>query len=127
MTTVSTEQAYVKAKNKLNEIIAMVTSVECDAQQMWETVLMIKAFPYGVYELLFNCCDNTYARIYGILHSRRPRTAEYHYRIRSNSTQWILYPLNIFEQQAILDFAVTLQNYIQPTIVKPEIVSSKII
>ncbi len=122
-----TKQAYTEAKDKLNEIIAMVNSGECDAQQMWEIVLMIKVYPYGIYELLFNCGDNAFSRITGNLERRRPDTAEYHYSDRVYDRSWIMYPLNIYERQAVLNFAVKLQSYIQPNIIMPEIMPEIVI
>lgn len=91
-----------------------------DLNKMWQSILTIQVFR-GRYELFFNCGNNCISRIVGELgQDGLPVSAQYDYRV--SGTQWTDYPLESFEQQALLDFGLALKDYIRPVIATPNFV-----
>ena len=64
------------------------------------------------------------ARILSLIHilseDRTAVAASYDYR--DANSQWVGYPLRPSEQQMLLDFAASLKEYLNPEIVRPDIV-----
>lgn len=119
LSTINMNQAYAQSKAKLSEILAKVRDKQ-DPCEMWQLVLEIQTFP-DKYRLYFNCDKNTYSRIIIKLSEDRTAVAA-SYDYRDANSQWVGYPLRPSEQQMLLDFAASLKEYINPEIVRPDIV-----